>query len=101
MGEAKRKRATDPTRSQTFELKMIPLKELRGAKYICAWEGCETTHDGPGADGRVPKGWVILYTLNRYLCAKLPDGEPVMRIFSPNVGLQRDAVLCPHHAEAS
>lgn len=91
MGEAKRRRV------QQMELVTLTAGQLHSMGAICAWDGCETTYEQT-SDGQPPKGWNILYTLKAYRGGLLPNGEPAMSLFHPGSGLQRDAVLCPHHA---
>ncbi len=64
---------------------------------ICARDGCGATYEHT-QDGQPPKDWRVLYTFKRYSCSQLPNGEPVIRVFAPEAGWERDAVLCPHHA---
>jgi hypothetical protein len=90
MSEAKQRRAV------FSELKELKASEL--AATVCAWKGCEAAYER-NSDAQPPDGWRIFYLMKRYDGAVLPNGEPVMRIFSSRSGLERDAVLCPQHAK--
>lgn len=92
MGEAKRRRA------QYAELKMVPAGDLAAMGSMCSWNGCHAAYEAT-PDGQPPPGWRILYLMKRYTGGKLPNGEPVLRIFSADAGIERDCVLCPKHAE--
>ena len=96
MGEAKRRRA------QIAELKTFRADEFAKMGCMCAREGCTATY-AMTSDGQPPPGWRILYTMKRYAFGKLPNGEPVLRFYAEGSGdrgpgLERDTVLCPHHA---
>ncbi len=90
-GEAKRRRAA------IAELKTYTREEMLAMGSICAWDGCVNTYERT-QDGQPPQGWRVLYTFRRYSCGELPNGEPVIRVFAPEAGWERDAVLCPYHA---